>query len=113
VGRGQGLLAVPGAEQADVHQQRVQLVQRHPGGPAGRQRDGGLVTTHDVLVVRRAEQRQHGQVGLPVTAVRGRVDKPAAAPGPQHVAGPAVAVDTAGRLGRPGQRVNPRHDLLD
>jgi hypothetical protein len=96
-----------------VHQQRVQLVQRHPGGPAGRQRDGVLVTAHDVLVVRRAEQGQHGQVGLPVTAVRGRVDEPAAAPGPQHVAGPAVAVDPAGRLGRPGQRVNPRHDLLD
>ena len=64
-------------------------------------------------MVRRAEQGQHGQVGLPVTAVRGRVDEPAAAPGPQHVAGPAVAVDAAGRLGRPGQRVDPRHDLLD
>ena len=96
-----------------MHQQRVQLVQRHPGGPAGRQRDGGLVTTHDVLVVRRAEQGQHGQVALPVTAVRGRVDEPAAAPGPQDIAGPAVAVDAAGRLVRPGQRTDPRHDLLD
>jgi hypothetical protein len=96
-----------------VHEQRVQLVQRHPGGPAGRQRDGGLVTTHDVLVVRRAEQGQQGQVGLPVTTVRSRVDEPATPPGPQDVAGPAVAVDAAGRLVRPGQRADPGHDLFD
>jgi hypothetical protein len=35
-----------------------------------------------------------------VSPVRGRIDQPAAAAGPEHVAGPAVAVYAAGRLRR-------------
>ena len=96
-----------------MHQQRVQLVQRHPRTPAIGQRRGAVVTAQDVLQVRRAEQGQHGQVGLAVAAVRGRVDEPAAATGPQHVARPAVPVNTAGRLARPGERADARHHLLD
>jgi hypothetical protein len=63
--------------------------------------------------VRRAEQGQHGQVGLAVAAVRGRVDEPAAASGPQHVARPAVPMNAAGRLVRPGEHAGARHHLLD
>ena len=46
-----------------------------------------------------AEQRQLRQVGLPVPAVRRRVDQPAApVRTPEQVAGPQVAVDPSGRL---------------
>ena len=105
-------LAVTGAEQAHVHQQRVQLVQRDPRPPAVRERDGLRVAADDVLQMRRAEQRQHGQIGLPVTAVGGWVDEPSPPPGPHHVARPAVAVDAAWRFRGPGQRVDPRRDRL-
>ena len=81
----------------------MQLVQRHPRPPARRQRGRLVVAGQDPVQVRRAEQGQHGQVGLPVPAVRGRVDQPAPPAGPQHVPRPAVAVDAARRLGRAGQ----------
>ena len=103
---------VAAAEQAGVHQQRVQLVQRDPVPPARGQRRHVGVRAQDPVQVRRAEQVQHGQVGLPVTALRGRVDQPAPAARPQHVAGPAVAMNPAGRLGRPGQAGQPVHHLL-
>ena len=111
-GRGPDLLPVRGAEQAGVHQQRVQLVQRDPGPPARRQRDRVVVADQDPVQAGRAEQREHGQVGLAVTAVRRGVNEPAPAAGPQHVPGPAVAVDPAWRLGRPGQRTDPVNDRL-
>ena len=93
-----------------MHEQRMQLVQRDPCPPAVRERGRPRVGADDVLQMRRAEQRQHGQVGLPVTAVGGRVDEPAAARRPQHVAGPAVAVDAARRLPRAGQLADPPGD---
>ena len=102
-GRGADLFSVGRAEQAGVHEQRVQLVQRDPGPPAGGQRPGVLIADQDAVQVGRAEQGQHGQVRLAVAAVCRRVDEPAPAGGPQHVSCPAVAVDAARRLGRAGQ----------
>ena len=101
------------AEQAGVHEQRVQLMQRHALAPAFGQRRHLVVGGQDPVQVRRAEQGQHGQVGFAVAAVRRGVDQHAAAAGPQHVAGPAVAVQPGGRLGGPGQRRQPAGHLLD
>ncbi len=109
----QGAIPVRPAEQADMHQQRVQLVQRYPLAPAVRQRRRLLVRTQDPVQVRRAKQRQHRQVGLPVPAVCRRVDQPPPTASPQHVAGPAVAVDAARRLGRAGELGRPRARGLD
>jgi two-component system OmpR family sensor kinase len=111
-GRGPDLFPVRGAVQARVHQQRVQLVQRDPGPPARRQRDRVVVADQDPVQARRAEQGEHGQVGLTVTTVRRGVDEPAPVAGPQHVPGPAVTVDPARRLGRAGQRADPIDDRL-
>jgi two-component system OmpR family sensor kinase len=111
-GRGPDLFPVRGAVQARVHQQRVQLVQRDPGPPARRQRDRVVVADQDPVQARRAEQGEHGQVGLTVTAVRRGVDEPAPVAGPQHVPGPAVTVDPARRLGRAAQRADPIDDRL-
>ena len=96
-------LPVGGAEQARVHQQRMQLMQRDPGPPARRERRRVVVSGQNAVQVGSAEQGQHGQVGLAVTAVRRGVDEPAPVAGPQHVPGPAVTVDPARRLGRAGQ----------
>ena len=112
-GRVEGGIAVRAAEQADMHQQRMQLVQRQPVPPAIRERRRLLIRGQDPVQVRRAEQRQHRQVSLPVTALRRRVDQPAPAAGPQHVSGPAVAVDAARWLGRPGELRRPRARRLD
>ncbi len=111
-GRGTDLFPVGRAEQAGVHEQRVQLMQRHPGPPAGGQRPGVLIADQDPVQVGRAEQGQHGQVRLAVAAVCRRIDEPAPAAGPQHVPCPAVAVDAARRLGRAGQRVDTVHHRL-
>ena len=88
-------------------------MQRHAGPPAVRQRRHGGVAVDDPVQVRRAEQGQHGQVRLPVTAVRGRVDEPRAVAGPDEVARPAVTVDAAGRLSRAGDLPDPAGHRLD
>ncbi len=73
-----------------------------------------LVALQDGVQQRAAEQRQHRQIGLPVPAVRGRVDHmDPAVRAPQHVAAPQVAVQPRGRLGGPRQLRQPRADLLD
>jgi two-component system, OmpR family, sensor kinase len=79
-------LPVPRPEQADVHEQRVQLVERDPSPPPVCQRRAAGVTGQHRVEVGRPEQPEHGQVGFPVTAVRGRVDEPAAPARPEHVA---------------------------
>jgi hypothetical protein len=56
----------------------MQLVQRDPVPPAVRERLGLGIAAQDRAQVRRAEQREHRQIGLPVAAVRRRVDQPAA-----------------------------------
>ena len=98
--------AVTAAEQAGVHQQRMQLVQRDPAAPAVGQRGHVLVGTQDPVQVRRAEQGQHGQVGLPVAALRGRVDQPAPAAGPQRRCRTSSRHGSgwAARAARPGWR---------
>ena len=58
-----------------MHEQAVQLVQPHPPLPPRRRRVHLVVAGQDRLQVRCAEQRQQRQVGLPVPAVRGRVDE--------------------------------------
>ena len=70
--------------------------------PAVGQRIHLVVAPRDPVQVRRAaEERQLGQVGLPVAAVRRRVDQPGpAVGGPEHVARPQVAV-------HPGRRLRP------
>src|SRR5262249_50446588 len=80
---------------------------RRPPAPAGRQRGDLGVAGQDPVQERRAEQGQHGQVGLPVPAVRGRVDQPAPPARPQHVPGPAVPVDTAPPRRPAGPRTAP------
>jgi len=54
-GRGADLFSVGRAEQAGVHEQRVQLMKRHPGPPARGQRPGVLVADQDAVQVGRAE----------------------------------------------------------
>jgi hypothetical protein len=76
-GRPEGGVPVGRAEQAHVHEQRMQLVQRNTGSPAVRQGCDLLVAGHHPVQVGRAEQGEHGQVGFPVTAVSSRVDEPA------------------------------------
>jgi two-component system, OmpR family, sensor kinase len=75
----EGGLPVARSEQANVHEQRVQLVQRDASAPAVCERPTVLIAGQDPAEVRRREQAEHGQVGLPVAAVRGRVDQPSAA----------------------------------
>ena len=77
-----------------MHEQRVQLVQRDPCPPAVCERPDVLITAKHPVEVRRADQAEHGEVGLPVAAVRGRIDEPgAAAPGS---AAPGAIADAAG-----------------
>jgi two-component system, OmpR family, sensor kinase len=71
-------LPVPRPEQVDVHEQRVQLMERDPSPPPVCQRRAADVAGQHPVEVGRPEQAEHGQVGFPVTAVRGRVDEPAA-----------------------------------
>ena len=66
-----------------------------PGPPARRERRRVVVADQDAVQVGRSEQVQHGQVGLAVPAVGGRVDEPAAVAGPEHVPGPAVTANAA------------------
>src|SRR5579871_6304954 len=92
------LRSVTKAEEADMHEQRMKLVKRHACAPAFGQRHRLGVAAQYLRQAGRAEQGEHRQVGLPVAAVRGRVDRPAAAARPQHVARPQVTVDAAWRL---------------
>jgi hypothetical protein len=105
--------AVPTTELAGVHQQRVQLVQAHPVGPAVGERGDLLVGLQDPWQMRQAEEREHGQVGLAVAAVGGRVDHAASrVVGPDDVAVPEVAVQPARSL--LGDEVGePPDDRLD
>ena len=67
-----------------------------------------------VQVRRAAEQRQLRQVGLPVPAVRRRVDQPGPPVGrPQHVARPQVAVECGRAARSPAYRSIGVDDLLD
>ena len=84
--------AYPLAEQDDMRQQREELVQPDTVAPVGFQRAHLLVAGNDGVVVRAAEQREHRQVGLAVTSVRGRVDQHHPVGCPHHVAAPQVAV---------------------
>ena len=72
-------LSAPGticrAVRDGVHQQRVELVQADQLAPLGRQTGCLGISAQHPGQVRRAEQRQHGQVGESVSAVRRRVDQ--------------------------------------
>ena len=68
---------------------------RH-GPPALAQRPVRLISLDHRLHVRAAEQCQHGQVRLPVAAVRGRVDQHRAAGRPHHVSAPRSPCSRAG-----------------
>ena len=89
-------------------------MQRYARPPALGQRKHLVVGGQDGVQVRRAaEERQRRQVGLPVPALRRRVDQPGpAVERPQHVARPEVAVGAGRRFARrvPVQGVD---DLLD
>ena len=62
----------------------------------------------------RAEQPQHRQIDLAVSAVRRRIDQPrAAVTAPEDVPAPEVAVQPGGRLGRAGELGHPRAHALD
>jgi hypothetical protein len=76
-----------------VDQQREQLVQSQPLLPAGGERVHRLVAGDDAGQVGEAEQVQHGDVHLAVSAVAGRVHGVDLAVGAPHaVAVPQVAV---------------------
>ena len=90
-------------------------MQRYPTPPAPGQRPHLLVPVEDPVQVRRAaEQRQRGQVGFPVPALRGRIDQVRRVVGrPQHVAGPEIAVDACRRFGRAAVLVDRFQEALD
>src|SRR4051794_30453172 len=91
--------AVAPAEQDGVHEQREQLPQADAVLVAVCERCDLLVRGEHALA-RGAEQPQHGEVDLAVTAVRSRVDQPRAAVRTgQHVAAPQVSVQPRRRLG--------------
>ena len=81
--------------------------------PAGGQRRGLVVRGQHGVEVGAAEQGQHREVGLPVPAVRRRVDQPGPVRRPQHVARPEVAVQPRRRLGWAGQLREPIAHALD
>ena len=103
-GRRRRSLHVAAAEQHDMRQQREELVQPDAVAPAGPQRSHPLVAGDDGVVVRAAEQREHRQVALAVTGVRGRVDQDHPVGRPHHVAAPQIAVQP----GRDGRRRRSR-----
>ena len=92
------VLGVPAAEEHDVRQQRVELVQPDTVPPTLAQRPLPLVALDNGVEIRAAEQRQHRQVGLAMAAVRRGVDQHRAAGGPHDVAAPQIAV-------QPGRRI--------
>ena len=86
-------------------------MQRHPRPPAVGQRPDLVVRAEDGVQVRRAaEERQLGQVGLPVPAVRGRIDQPGPPVGAQSTLPGHRSPCSAGR--RFARRV-PVHDVDD
>ena len=72
---GHGLPRVPAAEEHDVSQQWIQLVQPDAVAPTVAQRPLCLIPVEHRVEIRAAEQRQHRQVGLAMTAVRRGVDQ--------------------------------------
>jgi hypothetical protein len=89
-------------------------MQPHALLPAADERVDLLVAREDLGQVRRVEQREHGQVGLAVPAVRGGIDEHRLdgvrrrarggarrrAVDPQHVPGPEIAVQASGHVVR-------------
>ncbi len=90
--------AVPPTVPGRVHCEGMELVQRDPVTPARAQWRRPIVRREHLLEERAAEQGEHRQVGLAVTAVRGGVDEHDAAGRPQHVPVPEIAVDPGRRL---------------
>src|SRR5919199_6713924 len=72
--------AVATAEQHGVHEQREELPEAEPVAVAGCERARLLVGGEDALAGT-AEQAEHRQVDLAVTAIGRRVDQPGAAVG--------------------------------
>lgn len=99
MGCGHRLVPVTAAEQDGVDEEREQLVERDSGPPTVGEGSDLVVCGEDRLQMRQPEQREHREVGLPVTAVGRRVDQPHPGRRPQDVAGPQVAVQPGGRLG--------------
>ncbi len=89
-------------------------MQANPLPPALRQRRRFVVRRDDAVDMRQAEERQHRQVGLAVTSVRGRVHQIGRTRGrPHDVAGPQVAVQPSRRFGRYADVPDPIHHPLD
>lgn len=76
-----------------VHSQRMQLVQRHPLAPTWFQRVRVLIPLDDRRQFRAAEQRQHRQICLTVSAVRGRIDHHHPFRSPHHISVPQITMD--------------------
>ncbi len=115
MGHGDGLRDVARAEEDHVGQERVEPVEAYPVAPTGGERTHFVVRAEDPLELGQAEEAEHGQVGLAVTAMSRRIDQVHAVRAPDDVAGPQVAVDTAGLLRRVVVRsgLQPDADLLE
>src|SRR3954453_15982295 len=86
--------AVSTTEKDGVHEQWVQLVNTDAVTPPRCERGRLVVGGDDAVEERRAEQREHRQVGLPMPTMRRRVDEPTTSVGaPEEVATPQVAVN--------------------
>ena len=95
-GRGLRLAGVSAAEQNDVSQQGVELVEPDTSPPTLAQRADSLIALEDLAEVRASEQCQHGEVRLAVTALRRGVDEDDSPGRPHDVSAPQVAMQ-AGR----------------
>ena len=99
-----------------MDRERRQLMERDAVLPRRRERER-IAVGGEHLGTEAAEQAHHGEIELAMPTVGGGVDQPAVT-GPVHqsVAGPQVAVQPGGRLGRAaqlgesvGDRLEPRH----
>ena len=84
------------AEDAHVHQQRVELIERDAAFVLGRERMRLLVGVEDARG-EAAEEAHHRQIDLSVTAINRGIDEHGRARG-VHVTAPEVAVQARGRL---------------
>ena len=82
-----------------MHEQRVELIERDALARARAERVPVVVGIQEP-VAGIPEQRQHGQIDFPMTAIGGRIDETrAAARVSMQVAAPEVAMEPRGRFG--------------
>ena len=71
-----GAVAVAPAKEHRVDEQRIHLMQRNPGAPAGRQRSDGLVSGQYLVEVGRIKEGEHRQISFRVATVGSWIDQP-------------------------------------